>query len=112
MVKGCAAALILVSGISIFSLCCPDSLNGQSTHDVEGKISAIDTFKSIIIVKSLSLHPIIAYKDVTLFVGPDTKIMRKGSAISIFDIAMGNPVNVKYADKESTPEALLITVIK
>jgi hypothetical protein len=79
---------------------------------VEGKINAIDTFKSTVTVKSLLVYPLITYRDITLFVGPNTKIMRLGSAISIFDLTMGAPVNVKYAEKDDLSDALQITVTK
>ena len=90
MIRGCIAALILVLVILISSLCClKDSFAQQNIQTAEGRISAIDTFKSTITVKSLLIHPIITYKDVVLFVGPNTKITRQGSAINIFDLTMG-----------------------
>ncbi|MCX5678961.1 MAG: hypothetical protein NTY76_07665 [Candidatus Omnitrophica bacterium] len=113
MLRGCIVILILTFGILIFSPSCPkDSLAQQNIRAVEGKIYAIDTFKSTVTVKSLMLAPVIKYSDVTLFVGPNTKIKRLGSDISIFDLTMGCPVNVQYADKVGTPEALSITVTK
>jgi hypothetical protein len=113
MIRGCIVTLVLVFGILISSFCCPkDILAQQTMRETEGRISGIDTFKSTVNVKSLMLYPVIVYKDVTLFVGPDTKITRQGSAISIFDLTMGCPVNVQYADKVGIPEALSIMVTK
>ena len=113
MFRGCIVKLILVFGILTAFFCYPkDSFAQQDIQTVEGRLSAIDTFKSTITVKSLLLDPIIVYKDVTLFVGPDTKLMRQGDTISIFDLTMGSPVSVKYVDKIDTPEALSITVTK
>ena len=113
MIRGCIVALILALGILISSPCCPkDSFDKQNIHAAEGRISAIDTFKSTVTVKSLMFDPIITYNDVTLFIGPNTKIVSKGSVISIFDLVMGNLVNVKYTDSDDVSEASLITVIK
>lgn len=113
MIRVCIVTLILVSGILIFFPFCPKySFAQKNIHAAEGRISAIDTFKSTVTVKSLMVYPVIIYKDVTLFVGPNTKMMRLGSAISIFDLTMGCPVNIEYADKVDIPEALLITVTK
>jgi hypothetical protein len=103
--------LILVFGISISSLgLSKDALGQQNIQTAEGRINAIDTFKSTVTVKSLLVHPIITYKDVTLFVGPNTKITRQGGVISIFDLTMGAPVSVRYAEKEDVSDALLIAV--
>jgi len=113
MIRGCIVTLILAFGIFISSPCCPtDSSDEQSIYVAEGRISAIDTFKSTVTVKSLIAYPIIKYNEVTLFVGPDTKIIYKGGAMSIFDFVMGNLVNAKYAGKDDILEALLITIIK
>ena len=113
MIRGGIGALILVAVILMSSAyCLNDGLAQQNIRAAEGRIYAIDTFKSTITVRSLLFDPVIVYKNVTLFVGPNTKMMRLGSAISIFDLTMGSPVNVKYADNGDTPEALSITVTK
>jgi len=113
MIRGCAAILILAFGILIsFSCHAEDNFDGQNIFAAEGKISAIDTFKSTVTVKSLILYPVIKYKEVNLFISPSTKIMNKSGPISIFDLIMGNPVEVKYAGKDDILEALLIKVTK
>ena len=43
---------------------------------------------------------------------PKTKITNKGSPIGIFDLVMGNLVNVKYIDKGDNQEALQVIVVK
>ena len=105
--------MILVFGILISSPCFPkDAFGQQNIRTAEGRINAIDTFKSTVSVKSLMAYPLIKYNDVTLFVGPNTKITRLGSAMSIFDLTMGAPVDIKYAEKDDISDALLITVTK
>ena len=115
MFRVCIVTLILTLGILIFSPCCTaDSSDNRVIYVVAGKISAIDTFKSTIIVKSLVTQPVISYINVDIFIGPDTKVMRKDniSINSIFDLVIGNLVNVRYVYKDDVPEALQITVIK
>ena len=108
-------SLILALGILIFSPRCPaDSSDGQDIYVVAGKISVIDTFRSTITVKSLVIHPVISYTNVDILIKPDTKITRKDniSINSIFDLVIGNLVNVRYVYRDDVPEALQITVTK
>ena len=113
MIKRRMGALILMFAILTSSSCyAKDDFDGQDIFAAEGKISAIDTFKSTVTVKSLMLYPVIKYKEVNLFISPSTKIMNKSGPISIFDLIMGNPVEVKYAGKDDILEALLIKVTK
>jgi hypothetical protein len=104
-----------MAGTLIFSQCCPaDDSEDQVIYVVSGKISAIDTFKSTITVKSFMSQPVIKYINVDIFIGPDTKIMRKNniSISSIFDLVMGNVINVRFYYKDTVPQALQIEVIK
>ena len=112
MIRGCIVTLILGLGILAASTCCPE--DSYDIYAVEGRISAIDTFKSTISVKSLITYPVITYNVVTFFIGPDTTITRKdnSSINSIFDLVMGNLVNIKYVNKDDNLEALQIIVIK
>lgn len=113
MTKGSIITLILVFGILTAFFCIPNDVScQQNIRAMEGKINAIDTFKSTVTIKSLMVYPLITYRDVTLFVGPNTKIMRLGSAISIFDLTMGAPVTVKYAEKDDLSDAIQIVVTK
>jgi hypothetical protein len=113
MIKHCVVALMFVFGILAVSSCCfGGSLDEQNIYSAEGKISAIDTFRSTVIVKSLLIYPVIKYQDVTLFVGPNTKITSPDGSIDIFDFTIGTPVNVKYVNKNDVSEALLIAVTK
>lgn len=92
---------------------CEAAFGAQITIAVEGKVSAIDTFKSTITVKSLALYPVITYKEVLLFVAPNSKIIRGGSDLSIFDLTMGCPVSVKYIEEPVAPNTLVsMTVTK
>ncbi len=113
MIKYCTVVLILILVTLTHSTCySADSFDEQDIGTAEGRISAIDTFKSTITVKSLMSYPVIAYNDIALLIGPNTKIMRSGSAISIFDITMGSHANVRYVDKDGAAEALSIKIIK
>ncbi len=115
MIRACIITLILAIGMLIFSRYCPaDSSENQNVYIVAGKLYAIDTFKSTVTIKSLITYPVIAYNIATFFVGPDTTIMRKDnvSINSIFDLVMGNLVNIKYINKDDNLEALQIIVIK
>ena len=113
MIRGFIVTSVLAFGILIASPYIPnDAFGQQNIRSAEGRINAIDTFKSTVGVKSLIAYPLIKYNSVTLFVGPNTKIMRQGSAISIFDLTMGAPVNIKYAEKDDVSDALQITVTK
>ena len=113
MIRDWIITLILASGILISSFCYTgDSFGAQTIRVVEGKISAIDTFKSTVTVKFLIISPVIVYNEIIIFIGPNTKIMRSGSTMNIFDLGVSNTINVKYIEKDSGPEALSITVIK
>lgn len=110
MIRCYIVILILALGILISSPC-----YGGDTRDiyaVEGRISAIDTFRSTIIVKSLVVYPVIKHSEATFFIGPDTEIKRSGSAMSIFDLCMGSTVNIRCVRKDADWEALQITIIK
>jgi len=85
-----------------------ESVSGaQAFMTTEGKIVAIDTFKSIITVKSLVQYPNLAYKETLLFVAPNSKIMKGGSVLSIFDLTIGSPVTVKYVEEPVIPDTLV-----
>lgn len=105
MIRGFIAAPIVAFGILISSPCYSEDI-----HTTEGRISGIDTFRSIVTVKSLALRPIIEYHEINLFVGPKTKVTHKGATADIFDLLKGSPVRVKYVDKNGTLEALEIAV--
>lgn len=111
MIKDHILILALVIATGGWSLCCCDFVFGdQAFMTIEGRIAAIDTFKSTVTVKALFTRPIITHKNITLFIGPKTKILISGSAVSIFDLTVGGEVDVKYVEKEDIPEALSITV--
>lgn len=113
MIRACISILILVFVMSTpYSCYSKDSFDEEYVYTAEGKISAIDTFRSTINVKVLTLQPVLRHNDITLFIGPNTKMMYKGSAISIFDFTMGSPVNITYVNKGDTLEALQIMVTK
>ena len=99
------AVLVLAFGALISSPC-----YSETAYAVEGRISGIDTFRSIVTVKTLSHAPVIAYSEVDLFVGPKTKITHKGDTASIFDLLKGSPVRARYVDKGGALEALEIAV--
>ena len=113
MIRNYATALLLAFGILISSHCCPkDSFGQQIVYNIEGKISKIDTFRSIVTVKVLFLSPVIVYKEISLFVGPNTKITHKGEDADIFDLLMGSSVAARYIDKDGKLEALDIAVTR
>lgn len=92
---------------------CETAFGAQAIIAVEGKISAIDTFKSTVTIKSLAVYPIITYKENLLFVAPNSKIMKSGNVLSIFDLTMGCPVSAKYIEESVAPNTLVsMTVTK
>ena len=90
---------------------CEAAFGAQATKTTEGRIVAIDTFKSIITVKSLVQYPNIAYKEILLFVGPDAKMMKSSNVLSIFDLNIGNSVTVKYIEEPIIPDTLVSMII-
>jgi hypothetical protein len=102
------SVLVLLIGVAQATPCfCETRRYDQAVKSAEGKINAIDTFKSSIVVKSFIYYPIITYKEVLLFVKPGAKMMKGGSDISIFDLTIGSPVDVKYVEEEAPPDTLV-----
>ncbi|MBU0881039.1 MAG: hypothetical protein KJ584_05290 [Candidatus Omnitrophica bacterium] len=108
--------LILVLTIAAGGLAlnhCEVCLGAQTVLAAEGKIDAIDTFKSTVTVKSLALYPTITYREIPLFVASNSKIMKHGSVLSIFDLTMGAPVAVEYIKESGAPNTLVnMTITK
>ncbi|MFH1189702.1 MAG: hypothetical protein V1682_03345 [Candidatus Omnitrophota bacterium] len=105
MIRGLTVILILTLGILISSPCYPETV-----YRTEGRISGIDTFRSMVTVKALALSPVIAYTEFSLSVDPKTKITHKGDPADIFDLLMGSPVSAKFVDRNGTLDALEIAV--
>ena len=112
MVKNVILILVLTIAVGGSALNhCEVCFGAQTILAAEGKIDAIDTFKSTVTVKSLALYPTITYKEIPLFVASNSKIMKHGSVLSIFDLTMGAPVVVKYIDEPVAPNTLVSMTI-
>ncbi|MFH1552723.1 MAG: hypothetical protein ABID83_03700 [Candidatus Omnitrophota bacterium] len=112
MVKNVILVLVLTISAGALALNhCEVCFGAQTILAAKGKIAAIDTFKSTITVKSLALYPTITYSEIPLFVASNSKIMKLGNVLSIFDLTMGAPVAVNYIEGPVAPHTLVSMTI-